>query len=85
MNRRDMMKLAATQTAMVALPAVIVAPSARAESKRASSTLKNAQFELTVTPGTALQCKLVHVPTGKVLADGSRRGGAALRAELESI
>jgi hypothetical protein len=70
MNRRDMIKLAATQTAMVALPAVIVGPSARAQSKNAPSTLKNAQFELTVTPGAGLQCKLVHVPTGKVLADG---------------
>ena len=70
MNRRDMMKLAATQTAMVALPAVIIAPSARAESKSVSSTLKSPHFELTVTPGTELQCKLVHVPSGKVLADG---------------
>ena len=70
MNRRDMMKLAATQTAMVALPAVVVAPSARAESKSAPSTLKNAQFELSLTPGTGLQCKLVHLPTGTVLADG---------------
>ena len=70
MNRRDMMKLAATQTAMVALPAVIIAPSARAESKSAPATLKNAQFELTLTPGNGLQCRLVHVPSGKVLADG---------------
>jgi hypothetical protein len=70
MNRRDMMKLAATQTAMVALPAVIIAPSARAESKGVPSILKSAHFELTVAPGAELQCKLVHVPSGKVLADG---------------
>jgi hypothetical protein len=70
MNRRDMMKLAATQTAMVALPAVTVAPSARAESMSSPATLKNAQFELTLSPGTGLQCKLVHVPSDKVLADG---------------
>jgi hypothetical protein len=70
MNRRDMMKLAATQTAMVALHAVTVAPSARAESKTSAATQKNAQFELTLSPGTGLQCKLVHVPSGKVLADG---------------
>ncbi len=71
MNRRDLMKLAATQTAMVALPAVIV-PSASAEAKGAHSsvTLKNAQFELTLTPGSGLQCKLVHHPTGTLLADG---------------
>ena len=35
MNRRDMIKLAATQTAMVALPAVVMASSASAESKSA--------------------------------------------------
>jgi hypothetical protein len=73
MNRRDLMKLAASQTAMVALPAVMVAPSASAESKstHAKVTLKNAQFELSLTPGASLQCKLVHLPTGTVLADGA--------------
>lgn len=72
MNRRDLLKLAATQTAMVALPAVMVAPAATAESKSAHAnlTLKNAQFELSLMPGTGLQCKLVHLPTGTVLADG---------------
>lgn len=72
MNRRDLMKIAATQAAMVALPAVMVAPSASAEASSAHSTvtLENAQFELSLTPGTGLQCKLVHRPTGTLLADG---------------
>ena len=67
MNRRDMMKLAATQTAMVALPAVIVAPSARAESKSAPSTLKNAQFELSLTPGTGLSASWSMFPRARSL------------------
>jgi hypothetical protein len=72
MNRRDLMKLAATQTALVALPAV-VAPSAFGEAKIAHSTvtLKNSQLELTLTAGKGLQSKLTHLPTGTILADGA--------------
>ena len=72
MNRRDLIKLAASQTAMAALPAAVIAPSASAEAENspAAVTLKNAQFELSLTPSTGLQSKLVHLPTGTLLADG---------------
>ncbi len=68
MNRRDLVKLAAVQTAAMALPAAMMA--AEAKAGHDTTTLKNAQLELTVSPGSGLQCKLVHVPTGRVLADG---------------
>lgn len=71
MNRRDLIKLAATQTAVVTMPGVMVAPSARAESRGAHAklTLRNSQFELSLTPGAELGCRLVHLPTGAILAD----------------
>ena len=72
MNRRDLIKLAASQTAMAALPSAVIASSASAEAENspAAVTLKNAQFELSLTPGNGFQSKLVHLPTGTLLADG---------------
>lgn len=72
MNRRDLIKLAASQTAMAALPSAVIASSASAEAENspAAVTLKNAQFELSLTPRNGFQSKLVHLPTGTLLADG---------------
>ena len=69
MNRRDLVKLAAVQTAAMALPMSM--KGAEAKSSRGAVTLKNAQLELTLSAGSGLQCKLVHVPSGRVLADGA--------------
>ncbi len=78
MNRRDLVKLAAVQTAAMALPAAMMAAEGKtsrgAEAKAGSgsaTTLKNAQLELTLSAASGLQCKLVHVPSGRVLADGA--------------
>ena len=76
MNRRELVKLGAVQAAMVAVP-VTGSVVAQAAAKSGSSsnaktlTLSNTQFALTVTTGAGLECKLVHRPTGAVLADGS--------------
>lgn len=67
MNRRDLMKLVAAQTALVALPAAALA---EAKSTHPAVTLRNSQFELSLTAGMGLRCKLVHRPTGTVLANG---------------
>jgi hypothetical protein len=73
MNRRDMVKLAALQAAVVAFPETRRA-SAQGNGRNAASPsviLRNAYFELTLTPADELQCKLVHLPTGAVIADGA--------------
>lgn len=72
MNRRDLMRLAAAQAAIGAFTAAAVASPATAEAKEATASLalQNAQFGLSLTPGSGLGCKLVHLPTGAVLADG---------------
>ena len=71
MNRRDLVKLGVAQAAMVAVPGgVVVQTAAQATSKNAESvTVSNAQLQLTVTPSENLQCRLLHVPTGRVLAE----------------
>lgn len=74
MNRRELVKLGATQAALVAVPGSMAA---RAGAKTTSpdsaktSTLSNAQFELSVTPGEELHCRLLHRPTGTILAEGA--------------
>ncbi len=66
------MKFAAAQTALITLPTVSDVQSAAAESKAPSAApaLRTSQFELSLTPGIGLGCRLVHSPTGTVLADG---------------
>ena len=74
MNRRQLVKLGAAQAAMVAVPGSLVVR-ATAETATAHDAkaiiLSNAQFELSVTPREQLQCRLVHRPTGTVLAEGA--------------
>jgi hypothetical protein len=76
MNRRELIKIAAAQTAMIALPAGAAAVSssqdaqAKSDGKAETFTLRNAAFELELTPGAGLQCRMVHRPTGALLADG---------------
>jgi hypothetical protein len=73
MNRRDLVKLGAAQAAMVAVPGgmVLQAAAKTTSSDHAKTvTLSNAQFELSVSVSEKLQCRLVHRPTGTVLAEG---------------
>src|SRR3954468_2859284 len=71
MNRRDLMKLAAGQIALIALPAVASAPRASKANHDASAvTLKNSHFELSLSTGAGMECRLTHLETGARLADG---------------
>jgi hypothetical protein len=69
MNRRELVKLALTQSALVAWSSK---PSADAPTKNVPSPLilQNAHFELQLEPGSGLRCKLVDRATGVSLADG---------------
>jgi hypothetical protein len=71
MNRRDVMKLAVTQSALVALPAAMASAGAQATNTSPAITLRNSQFELVLRPGTGLQCRLVDRRNDTVMADGS--------------
>ena len=71
MNRRELMKLAATQTAVMACSMAPAASPAFAQTSESKSvTLKNAHLELSLSCGPGLQCRLAHRPTGTVLAEG---------------
>src|ERR1700744_6479112 len=73
MNRRELVKLGAAQAAFVAVSGGSVE---RATAKTANFddektvVLRSAQLELSVNPKEKLWCRLLHRPTGKVLADG---------------
>ena len=71
MNRRDMLKLTATQTALIAWPTVTASAASRVQDTGSAVTLSNSHFELLLTHGAGLQCRLVHSPTAAILADGS--------------
>jgi hypothetical protein len=79
-TRKEFLKIAAGPTALAAIPAAvaITAAPARADIPDASAPTPNSktfalskgQFSLSLTTGNTLQCKLTHVPTNTVLADG---------------
>ena len=69
MNRRELVKLALTQSALAAWSSK-TSVNARTKNVHAPLTLQNAYFELQLEPGTGLSCKLVHRDTGVSLADG---------------
>jgi hypothetical protein len=72
MNRRDLIKYAATQTAVMSCSIAPVAHSVLAETAGSQSAkLESSQFELAVSCSPGFQCRLVHRPTGLVIADGS--------------
>ena len=74
MNRREMLKFSAAQTAVVALSSAAAASHfAHGQSRSSGSplTLRNAEFELSITHGQGLQLKLAHRPSGTVMADGA--------------
>ena len=74
MNRRDLVKLGATQAAIVAVPggmALQAAAKTTPSDHVQTVTLSNAQFELFVSATEKLQCSLHHRPTGTVLAEGT--------------
>ena len=71
MNRRDLMRLAAGQAALVALPvAANAAKASKPDPEPSTATLKNSHFELSLSSGAALECRLTHLETGARLADG---------------
>src|SRR4051812_34880029 len=71
MNRRDLIKFAAAQSAVMGCSMGPAALSASAEAAGSQSAkLENSQFELSVSCGPGIQCRLVHRPTRMVLADG---------------
>jgi hypothetical protein len=75
-TRKDFLKLSAMAALPVGVP--LLAASAAAEIPAAPSSpgdsralkLTSEQFALSLTAGNGLQCRLVHVPTGTLLADG---------------
>jgi hypothetical protein len=67
MNRRELMKLALTQSALAA----IAAPGANAKDQSSTLVLRNPHFELALVPSNGLWCRLVHLQTGAILADGN--------------
>jgi hypothetical protein len=67
MTRKEFLRLAAGPAALMSVPEI----SARADIATNAIQLENKAFRLTLTPGTGLKTKLVHVPTGIVLADGA--------------
>jgi len=80
MTRKEFLKIAAAPAAFAAIPAagMAIASAARADSVDAreasagsqSVTLAGGQFTLSLTAGEGLQCRLTHVPTNTLLADG---------------
>jgi hypothetical protein len=72
MNRRDLVKLGAAQAAFVAVSgSAFEQATAKAAILDAKTVvLRSAQLELSVTPSEQLRCRLLHRPTGKVLAEG---------------
>ena len=73
LNRKDFIQsLAFSGGSLLAFPPGTLASNALAVSSSGSSasTLKNQQFELSLHPGKELICRLIHVPSGTVLADG---------------
>ncbi len=68
MNRRELMKLALTQSALAGWP---VAPRAMVEAMPSAVTLRNSHFELECSLSNGLRCRLVHLETGTILADSA--------------
>jgi hypothetical protein len=69
MNRRELVKLALTQSAIAAWPSKTPV-NAQTRNVHAPLILQNAHFELRLELGTGLYCKLAHRATGVSLADG---------------
>jgi hypothetical protein len=67
MTRKEFLKLAAGPAALTALPL----SRTLADSPAQTIQLGNSAFQLTLAPGTGLKTRLVHLPTGMVLADGA--------------
>jgi hypothetical protein len=68
-NRRELVKLALTQSALAAWSSKTPV-NAQTKNVHAPLTLQNAYFELQLEPGSGLRCKLVDRFTGASLADG---------------
>ena len=65
MTRREFLHFSTELAAAAAIPA-----NWGSRSATKPLVLRNAHFELSILPGTGLHCRLVHRPSGQVLADG---------------
>lgn len=74
MRRRDVIKLAGAPVAIAAVRTVLPANSTEEYSANGGSApafeLRNDEFLLTLSAGTRLRCRLVHLTSGTVMADG---------------
>jgi hypothetical protein len=68
MNRRELMKLALAQSVVAGCS---FASQADSRDKPSVAALRNEHFELTCSVANGLQCRLVHLKTGAILADGA--------------
>jgi len=77
MTRKEFLKMAAAPTALAAMPGAAVgaslarsgAPAAQAPAGGAV-TLENGHFSVSLSAGEGLGCRVTHLPTGTLLADG---------------
>ena len=70
MKRRDLVKLAAAPLAVAGLPVILTAAANTATGSSAAK-LATRELQLSLTAGHGLQCRLVHLPSGLVLAAGA--------------
>jgi hypothetical protein len=71
MNRRELMKLALTQSALAGWPLTIASPGHTARDMPSAVTLRNSHFEFECSFSKELRCRLVHLGTATLLADGA--------------
>jgi hypothetical protein len=79
MSRKNVLKLAATRAATAPTPATLPTTASTADVRTPdvatemapAVTLRNRHFLLTLTAGDGLQCRLVHLPSGTLLAEGA--------------
>src|SRR5262245_28431694 len=72
MKRRDIVRMAGAPIALAACEGIFSATPRKDGSSNTpvSHELSGPQFRLTLRPDQNLHCRLVHVPSGTVLADG---------------
>ncbi len=70
MKRRDLVKLAAAPLAVAGLP-VSLAAAAGSAPVRSTAKLATRELQLSLSAGRGLECHLIHLPSGLVLATGA--------------
>lgn len=71
MRRRELLKLLLTQPVLADWPGILGRPSGRLRSEPSGAVLRSSHFELAFGFSGGLQCRLTHLETGSILADGS--------------